>query len=155
MKSRKRGFLIIDVLIAFAIFSLCILPLLAPHFLILRSEIDSLRTAQLERWADSSYADVKELLYEREIPWRDLQLGYQHDLRGLASVTTGPNELTYYRRHFEIRGRKQYTKTKRNYRLLEIEIFFTEEKDPRQHRHGQYSYMLFLKRRPPFAEDNV
>lgn len=72
-KVTRRYSLLLEVLIAFTIVVLCILPLLYPHVSILRSQQDMVNTVELDHMVNLLYAKTLEKLYLNEIPWSTLE----------------------------------------------------------------------------------
>jgi len=71
-KIRKQTFLLLEVLIAFALVVLCILPLIYPHVAILRSEKAFISTVELDHLVSLLYADCLVKLYKKEIALTDI-----------------------------------------------------------------------------------
>lgn len=72
---KRRPTLILEVLIAFALVSLCGLPLLYPTFKAARMQTDHYRTLQLNARADTAFAAIRNRLYENDIPWEAFSAG--------------------------------------------------------------------------------
>lgn len=68
-KCTRRYSLILEVLIAFAIIVLCILPLLYPHVGVLRAQQEMMTTVQLDHLVNLLYGKTVEKMYLNEIPW--------------------------------------------------------------------------------------
>ncbi len=69
---RRRSFILLEVMIAFAIVSLCAVPLMRQPILYYRAEIASLKQSELQRLADLAFAEVKESLFQQSVPWHKL-----------------------------------------------------------------------------------
>jgi hypothetical protein len=72
---RRRHILLLEVLIAFALVALCVLPLIFPHVFILRSEKKFNATVELDHTVNVLYADILQKLYQNEIAWSDIERG--------------------------------------------------------------------------------
>lgn len=72
MKITRRNSLLLEVLIAFVIVVLCILPLIYPNMYILQSEQEMIHTVELDHIVNLVYADTLEKLYLNEIPWESI-----------------------------------------------------------------------------------
>lgn len=72
---KKRPVALLEVIIAFAIIALCILPLIYPHIFILRSERKFISAVELDHLASRLYADRLQKLYQNEIPWQQIESG--------------------------------------------------------------------------------
>lgn len=72
---QRRPIVLLEVLIAFALVALCVLPLIYPHVFILRSEKKFVSTVELDHLVNLLYADRLQKLYQNEIPWSDIENG--------------------------------------------------------------------------------
>lgn len=75
LRFRRRPIVLLEILIAFALVALCILPLIYPHVFILRSEKRFISTVELDHFVNLLYADRLQRLYQNEIPWQDVENG--------------------------------------------------------------------------------
>lgn len=66
---RKRHILLLEVLIAFALIVMCILPLLSPHAFILKTQRTLINEVELDHQVNLLYAGIVEKLYWNEISW--------------------------------------------------------------------------------------
>ena len=73
MKMRKRPFLLLEVLIAFAIVVGCILPLIYPHVMMYKSKKQFEDDIQKNHMANLLYVDILEKLHRNEIAWREIE----------------------------------------------------------------------------------
>lgn len=73
LKLRKPPVLLLEVLIAFAIVVLCALPLLTPHYAMLRAQQTYRNQLNLDHAVNLFYGQVIQQLYLNQIPWEDLQ----------------------------------------------------------------------------------
>ncbi len=69
---KKRTFLLLEILIALFLVSLCILPLVQYPLRMLKIEREKLEEMEKERMADWTFSEVKELLLKNEIPWEKI-----------------------------------------------------------------------------------
>ena len=69
---RRHSVLLLEVIIAFALVALCVLPLIYPQIFILRSERQFINEVQLDHKVNILYGDIMEKLYRQEIPWQDI-----------------------------------------------------------------------------------
>ncbi len=63
MRIRRRPFLMLELLIAMAILALVLIPLLSPHFHIVKRERETLRAVELDRLANQAYGKILKGLY--------------------------------------------------------------------------------------------
>lgn len=73
--SIRRPVVLLEVLIAFALIALCILPLIYPHVFILRSEKKFISTVELDHVVNLLFADRLQKLYQNEISWQEIESG--------------------------------------------------------------------------------
>ncbi len=76
----KRHILLLEVLIAFTLLVLCILPLLYPLVYILNVQSGFINKIQLDHQVNLQYADIINRLYSNEIQWGDLNAGQPHEV---------------------------------------------------------------------------
>ncbi len=69
---KKRSFLLLEILIAFFLVTLCIVPLVRQPLSLYRSELERLEAMEKERLADWTFTEVKEMLLKNEIPWEKI-----------------------------------------------------------------------------------
>lgn len=65
--------LLLEALIAFAIVALCALPLLMPHFEMLRAQTNYRNQLALDHAVNLFYGQIMQQLYLNQIPWENLQ----------------------------------------------------------------------------------
>ena len=84
----RRPIVLLEVLIAFALVVLCVLPLIYPHVFILRSEKKFISTVELDHWVNLLFADRLQMLYQNEIAWQDIENGKEMPIEStwLASL---------------------------------------------------------------------
>lgn len=69
---KKRNFLLIEVLIAILLVSICLIPLIQIPINSYRSEMEWLEEMDRERLAELAFADVKEKLLKNELAWEKI-----------------------------------------------------------------------------------
>jgi len=69
---QKRHFLILEVLIAFSLIVLCILPLLHPHFYIYKTQKSFLNRTKLNHAVNLFYTNILEKMHTNEIKLQDV-----------------------------------------------------------------------------------
>lgn len=68
----KQPFLLIEVLVALLLVSLCLVPLVRQPIQMFRYEIKKLEKMEKERLADWAFSEAKELFLKHEIPWNKI-----------------------------------------------------------------------------------
>ena len=71
---RKKPFLLLEILIAFALVELCAVPLVRKPLKMFREEMKYLLEMEQERLADWTFTEIKELLLKNEIAWEKIPL---------------------------------------------------------------------------------
>lgn len=127
LRSKRRPAILLEVLIAFTLIALCILPLIYPHVFILRSETKFGSTVQLDHYVNLLYADRLQKLYQNEIPWQDIENGNEipidsHLLEALGYKGDFP--FTGYYKFFKEK-QKPRKDAERNVYLLQLQFVFT------------------------------
>jgi len=69
---KRRHQSLLEVLIAFALIVLCVLPLIYPHVAIYKAQNTFVRKIELDHVVNLLYGRVLEKLYMNTIPWNDL-----------------------------------------------------------------------------------
>lgn len=69
---KKRPFLLIEALIALSLLFICAVPLVKQPLQFYKDEINFLTQMEIERLADWTFTEVKELLLQNEIPWEKI-----------------------------------------------------------------------------------
>src|SRR5437868_1820742 len=72
-KPTKRGYLLLEVVLAFFLLALCALPLFYPHGYMLKEEREFVHQIEFNRAADLIFASLVEKLYRNEIPWEEIE----------------------------------------------------------------------------------
>lgn len=106
MKSRRQPAILLEVLIAFTLIALCILPLIYPHVFILRSEKKFISTVELDHYVNLLYADRLQKLYQNEIPWQDIENGNE------IPIDTQLLEAIHYKGDLPFTGHYKFIKEK-------------------------------------------
>ncbi len=137
---RKHPFLLLEVLIAFAIVAVCILPLIWPHTYILRAQKEFLSEIALDHYVNTHFAEMTELLYKNEIPWEVIEEGR------VVSFETG----LPYKGTFSFEEIKHKPKEEKPYMfyLFNLNYSFTLKNDP-EAAPLKYTYTLFIIRDLP------
>lgn len=69
---QKRTFLLMEILIALFLVSLCIIPLIGQPLRLAKNEFQKLELMEKERLADWIFSEVKEMFLKNEIPWEKI-----------------------------------------------------------------------------------
>ncbi len=101
MKIKKRHILLLEVLIALVLVSLCAFPLLAPHFMMINQEKLLLGEIEADRLANEIFVNIAEKMYTGEISWEALGSRESRRVDGallneVAIPPHWPYEMTYH-----------------------------------------------------------
>lgn len=129
---KKRSFLLLEVLIALSLVILCSVPLVNQPLKLYKKEIKNLETMEMERLADWTFTEVKEILLKNEIPWKKIPAKSETtDLFPLPPATIhipGCNPKTI-ERSFQLSGRgEKMGADNAAIRQLGVYIFLGKEK---------------------------
>ncbi len=101
MKIKKRHILLLEVLIALVLVSLCAFPLLAPHFMMINQEKLLLGEIEADRLANVVFVNIAEKMYTGEISLEALSSRESRRvdgalLSGIDIPLHWPYEMTYH-----------------------------------------------------------
>lgn len=154
IKFRKRHFLLLEVIIAFILIVMCIIPLISPHTFILIEQKKFIHKIEADHLVNLTYADIVERLYLNEIPWNRVVSGdgFEIDdslLERIKYEKMFPYKGTY--RFGEIKHKPKDESLRKLY-LLKLEMKFVpadkSKKDYEEEVPGtlNYYYELFVVR---------
>jgi len=155
----KKPFLLLEVLIALLLVSLCLIPLIRSPVENYRTEIRLLEKMEGERLANLSFAEVKEKLMKGEIPWEKLPAPgtktASFSLPPIAIHIPGckPKKIE---RSFTLRCDKKGEKEGLQgeiTRMVKIGIIFTPQLSQKK-KPGEYSYRCILQLRDRPVSEN-
>lgn len=153
---RRSSFLLLEVMIAFLLMALCLVPLLQPHFAMLQSDLMIVEESKLERVVQRLYADFLVALYRGEVTWPDVDRTdtpkHQHPIQPQA-LEGLPYEGYYVLRIARYPGRRpgEYSKpyhpdkSQRLNHLLEITYTFVP-KAPTSRETREFSFRLYVQK---------
>lgn len=72
---KKRAFLLLEVLIAFALIALCAIPMIAPHISMIKAQKELETKMKINHAAKLIYANVLEKMHKNEIPLAQVEDG--------------------------------------------------------------------------------
>lgn len=123
---QKRSFVLLEILIAFSLVGLCIVPLVRQPLKLYKNEVEFLEKLELERLADWTFTEIKERLLKNEIPWDELPKKKKQTTSSYplppAIIEIPSCKTKEITRSFvlEMRGRKKGSK---NRDILQIGVF--------------------------------
>jgi hypothetical protein len=159
---RKRHVILLEVLIAFALVVLCVLPMIYPQVYIFKSEKGFIEAVELDHVVNLLYADRLQKMYLNEVGWSEIEeekpvpisdemlreIGYKGDF---------PYKGQY---QFSISRRKPPPPEDRLY-LVQLNFVFSLKKPLSSKSDGEktkpeeltYSYLIFIERRPKHVKE--
>lgn len=164
---QKRPLILLEVLIAFALVVLCVLPLIYPQVYILRSEREFVETIELDHAANLLYGNRLQKLYLNEIDWGEIE-GEKP-----IPITEAMMSESGIKREFPYKGEYQFFIIKRKppkpedhlYLVRLIFSFTSTKKNKKLNKNGKesdeskkltYAYDIFIEKRPKkIKEDEV
>lgn len=72
-KLNKKHFTLLEVLIAFALIVLCVLPIISPHVAIYKAQRSFVKKIELDHVVNLLYANIYEDIQKNKIPWEKLE----------------------------------------------------------------------------------
>lgn len=155
-KSRKRSFLLIEVLLAIAVIGLCVYPLLAPHVMIAKAEMASFQQRNLERAADQAFIELVQGLHENMIPnhgrmekvnWQSFEEPIEGTFSEPVIISISGGRSVRFLRKYEIKRVLEHEGENKHsdpFRLLEIHLSFVQENS--NVLFAQHIYRLVIER---------
>lgn len=153
MKINKRPFLLLEVLIAIALVSLCILPLLSPYVAIFKDQRHFADKIELDHAINLLYGDIIEKLHRNSIPWEAIEgsQSFSVDSEALKELTGYPVPWrgSYF---FDFKESKFKPKPAEPFTVYLLTLVFSfqpliapeKETEPLK-----YSYQVFVARQLP------
>ncbi|MBS0652291.1 MAG: hypothetical protein JSR39_02050 [Verrucomicrobia bacterium] len=131
---KKQTFLLLELLIALSLFTLCVLPLIQIPFNALSSEIKSCQRMQLQRLADLTFAEIEAQLFQNQISWDDLSCKRREKTQVVKDVQAvqlkGIGKRDFERTCSIWTSRLKQGKNQDQHRLLTIELEYRSLNDP-------------------------
>lgn len=142
----KRSFLLIEVIIAFALITLLIVPLIRNPIYFFKSQIKSLEKLECERVADLTFLDLKLEIYNDQKKFTN---NLAHNKKYAPNNTLEPYKLETFDNKKILRSYMIYSKNKEKetkdnekYKLLTIRIFLRPADQKRKY---EYEYKMLCK----------
>lgn len=151
---QKRHFLLLEVLIAFVIIALCMIPLISPHVFVLTEQKKFVKQVELDHLANLVYGDIVERMYQNEIQFSNVINGYEFEVDDpLLERIKFDKRLPYKGSfHFKEIIHKPTQEAPKTFYLVKLEIRFVPiNKAPASYAADipgtiRYVYELFLVR---------
>lgn len=145
----KRHFLLLEVLIAFALIVLCILPLIYPHVMMLQAQRKFVKKVELDHVVNLLYANIYEQLQKNEIPWDKVEnkVLFHIDSKQLTEMNHNSSLPYAGEYHFENDGYKSSKDDSLTASLWKLKFTFTPvgTKNPKdESKQLEYEYKIFI-----------
>lgn len=123
---KKYSFVLLELLIAMTLFSLCVIPFVQFPFRTLRDAIHYYQRLELERLTDITLTQIETQLFQNSIPWGSFECNrknkYLFPKEVIAIDVTGEKKALFEKTCALWTSRKKKGKNGENYRLLTLEI---------------------------------
>ena len=149
---RKSPFLLLEVLIAFTLVALCVLPFLYPHFYMIKSEKEFVKEVELDRVANLVFADIYEKLYKNEIPWDTIKDKSASPLNSVELQRLGMQGEYHFEEFREKNGKKEA----QTYYWVKLMLSFSPRNSGNTARKLlKYEYDLFIERQLKAGQEGI
>jgi hypothetical protein len=153
-KLRRRPVLLLEVLIAFVLVVLCVIPLIYPHVYMVKLEKEFIGSIDADHVANALYAQLYEKLQKNEIPWDKLldKTPVVVDDAVITEINNGralPYKVSY---QFEELNHKPKTPQPLSVYLFKVTYLFNPKiEKSNEDKSLKYSYQVFIARNLPQA----
>ena len=155
MRIRSRRYVaLLEVLIAFVLVVLCILPLIYPHVAIYREERQFIDTVKLDHNVSLLYAHILQKLYQKTIPFGDLENKTKHIVDEKLWQEAGVEELPPFEGFYEFSiAKKRLLKPIPKVFLVNVDFIFKRKGSHEEVKELKYHYVVPVERKVPEAEE--
>ncbi len=133
-RTKKQTFLLLELLIALSLFSLCVIPLVELPFTALSSEIKNCQRMQLQRLADLTFVEIEAQLFQNQISWDNLSCKRHEKTELVKDIQPvqlkGIGKRNFERTYSIWTSRRKEGKNQEQHRLLTIELAYKSLNDP-------------------------
>lgn len=147
---RKQHLSLIEVLIAFALVVMCILPLIYPHVFMVKTQHQFIRKIELDHAVNVLYGDTLAALQMNRIPWKEIIDGKRIPITEDQLKAAGLEDKLLYQGsyQFSIQKKKPEQESPETAYLLNLTYSFvptllTNDAE-KQKKTLHYSYQVFL-----------
>lgn len=150
-KRKKRPYLLLELLIAFALLTTCLLPLTQNPLTMVGQERKMLEELELARIADLMFADVKYRLYTNKISYEELTK-WEEKQEPPLKLEIGKNYTKEFKREIRLRSKKiNKGKAGEEIRIVNVHIVFVDRKKKENQHTTKFKYKVFVQCAPPNA----
>lgn len=124
--TRKRSFLLFELLVSLTLIAMCILPLIKPHVAMQKKRLESLFAVQYEAFNQEAFCRFKKMLYENQGPsFEQLVKGCKGDIEGTFTLYTGKESFRKVACHYEVTKIDTSNKTSKRIKALVMRVDLT------------------------------
>lgn len=150
---QKRPFLLLEVVIAFALVALCAVPLMQSPITAYRTHLAELEKLECDRIANYTFSEIKLLLLENEIAWANMpekiSEAPQHPLDPPSDIQIPNFYSKKVYRSYQIWVEKEKEGPQSEiYRRLGLRITLTPKSHATKSKPLKYNYQLFSQKLP-------
>lgn len=150
-QQKRRCIALLEVLIAFALIVLCVLPLISPHLLILKSERQLVQLVELDHIVNLLFANRLEKLYQNKIPWEEIKNSREVPVdESLLQEIGYSGKLPFvgFYRFIEEKHKNSSEAAEKAAYLFKLIFSFSKPKDVKEtEKKLEYTYLLTIERR--------
>jgi hypothetical protein len=152
----QRHVVLLEVLIAFILIVLCILPLIYPHVAIYRAEKQFIDTVKLDHDVNLLYGHILQKLHQNTIPFSDLENQVQRPVDNKLWEEAGIKEMPPFEGiyKFTIRNKKPLQPAPKMY-LFYLDFTFVRKGAKENEDPLKYHYEIFVERKLSDADEEV
>lgn len=131
--TRKRSFLLFELMVSLALIALCLFPLIKTLAGVRQSEMKEMVEMQLWNHSQHAFCQIKERIFEQEYTWKELVNGVSGTLDPFT-VVTGPKTKRDFLCKYTISKHSYFRKKsfKKHGMAVTIDITFEGRDDPFQ-----------------------
>jgi len=141
-KKRRRPFLLLEVLIALMLVSLCLFPLLYPHVGMVKEERKLSTQFKIDRAMNLAYSTIVERLYQNEIPWSAIEK------EEALPIVSAELEERGFQAVCQITETDRKKGTPPRYYLLKMTLQLLSASDQQEKKLDEQEYILFVEKLP-------
>ena len=143
---RVSHFLLLEVMISFALIVLCVLPLISPHIAIFKSQKDFVDRIELDHVVNLLYGDMYASLYRNEIPWESVISENQIPIDDIILERIGWKKPFPFTGSYHFGVVKYKPKKEAPYRLYLISLTYEFTPKGKESKPFKYEYEIFIER---------
>ena len=140
-RQNRRYFLLLEILIAFVLVTLCAVPLLRPHVYAYRVERRFVDEVELDRYVGNIYVRIREDLHRNRWSWEEIEKGVDQAIPG-----EWLDPLPYHGRYSVKKGKRNKEKAIPSYHLLDVRLEIHSTASGKESGAFDYDFAVFVER---------